>query len=157
MTAFVIPNAIQITTRTSQYIFASFLTRDMAYDVIYNIWRLVHPKEGFSEAESMGRSALDATHSPLGTVIPQNGLAAIANGTPVVVPVHKVTHCACGKESKHYSELVIDAVLPGTPERIYNLMFASGFFEDFMRLNQKLEGKLSVLHFVERMMTNGTL
>jgi hypothetical protein len=36
-------------------------------------------------------------------------------------------------------------------------MFASGFFEDFMRLNQKLEGKLSVLHFVERTMTNGTL
>ena len=123
----------------------------------HNIWRLACPKEGFSEAESMGRSALDATRTPLGIVVPPNGLAAIANGTPVVVPVHKVTHCACGKEGKHYSELVIDAVLPATSEWIYNLMFASGFLEDFMRVNQKLEGKLSVLHFIERTRTNGTL
>jgi hypothetical protein len=159
MTAFVIPNAIQITTRTSKYTFASFLARDTAYDVIYNIWRLARPEEGFSEAESMGRSALDATHTPLGAVVPPNGLAEIANGTPaVVVPVHKVTHCACGREGKHYSELVIDAVLPGTPERIYNLMFASGFFKDFLRMNQKLEGKLSrTFVFIDATRTNGTL
>ena len=153
MTAFVIPNAIQITTRTSKYTFASFLARDTAYDVIYNIWRLARPEEGFSEAESMGRPALDATHTPLGAIVPPNGLAAIANGTPVVVPAHKVTYCACGKEGKHYSELVIDAVLPGTPERIYNLMFASGFFKDFMRVNQKLEGKLFVVNDAARGLT----
>lgn len=139
MTAFVIPNAIQITTRTTKYTFASFLARDTAYDVIYNIWRLARPEDGFGEAESMGRSALDATHT-LGVVVPPNGLAAIPNGAAaVVVPVHKVTHCACGKEGEHYSELAMDAVLPGTPERIYNLMFASGFLKDFMRVNQKLE------------------
>jgi hypothetical protein len=51
----------------------------------------------------------------------------------VVPPTHKVTACACGKEGKHYSELAIDVVMPGTPERIYNLMFASGFLKDFMR------------------------
>ena len=143
MTAFVIPNAIQITTRTTKYTFASFLARDTAYDVIYNIWRLARPEDGFSEPESMGRSALDATHT-LGVVVPPNGLPAIANGEAVVVPVHKVTQCACGKEGKHYSELAMDAVLPGTPERIYNLMFASGFLKDFMRENQKLEGKYPI-------------
>ncbi|KAF8267386.1 hypothetical protein EI94DRAFT_1730652 [Lactarius quietus] len=138
MTAFVIPNAIQITTRTTKYTFASFLARDTAYDVIYNIWRLARPEDGLSEAESMGRSALDATHT-LGAVVPPNGLAAIANGATVVVPVHKVTQCACGRAGEHYKELAMDAVLPGTPERIYNLMFASGFLKDFMRVNQKLE------------------
>ncbi|KAI9444535.1 hypothetical protein H4582DRAFT_2052826 [Lactarius indigo] len=97
MTAFVIPNAIQITTRTTKYTFASFLARDTAYD------------------------------------------GAIVNGPGIVLPVHKVTQCACGKEGKHYSELAMDVALPGTPERIYNLMFASGFLKDFMRVNQKLE------------------
>ncbi|KAI9438443.1 hypothetical protein BJY52DRAFT_548926 [Lactarius psammicola] len=138
MTAFVIPNAIQITTRTTKYTFASFLARDTAYDVIYNIWRLARPEDGFSEAESMGRSALDATHT-LGVGVTPNGPGAIANGPGVIVPVHKVTQCACGREGKHYSELAMDVVLPGTPERIYNLMFASGFLKDFMRENQKLE------------------
>ena len=143
MTAFVIPNAIQITTRTTKYTFASFLARDTAYDVIYNIWRLARPEDGFSEAESMGRSALDATHT-LGASVPPNGPGAIANGPGIVVPVHKVTQCACGREGSHYSELAMDAMLPGTPERIYNLMFASGFLKDFMRVNQKLEGKYPI-------------
>ncbi|KAH9058262.1 hypothetical protein EDB87DRAFT_933176 [Lactarius vividus] len=138
MTAFVIPNAIQITTRTTKYTFASFLARDTAYDVIYNIWRLARPEDGFSEAESMGRPALDATHT-LGPGVLPNGPGAIVNGPGIVVPVHKVTQCACGREGRHYSELAMDVVLPGTPERIYNLMFASGFLKDFMRVNQKLE------------------
>lgn len=138
MTAFVIPNAIQITTRTTKYTFASFLARDTAYDVIYNIWRLARPEDGFSEGESMGRSALDVTHT-LGAGVSSNRTGAIANGAGIVVPVHKVTQCACGREGKHYSELAMDVVLPGTPERIYNLMFASGFLKDFMRVNQKLE------------------
>ncbi|KAI0253259.1 hypothetical protein BJV78DRAFT_1123257 [Lactifluus subvellereus] len=140
MTAFVIPNAIQITTRTTKYTFASFLARDTAYDVIYNIWRLARPEDGLSEDESiaMGRPALEATRS-LGspTAI---GSPAMSAGT-VVSPVHRATQCACGMEGLHYTELIVDTVLPGTPERIYNLMFASGFLKDFMRLNQKLDGK----------------
>ncbi|CCO30108.1 GRAM domain-containing protein YSP2 AltName: Full=Yeast suicide protein 2 [Rhizoctonia solani AG-1 IB] len=32
----------------------------------------------------------------------------------------------------------MDIVLPGTPEKIYNLMFASGFLKDFMAGEQKL-------------------
>jgi hypothetical protein len=145
MTAFVIPNAIQLTTRTTKYTFASFLARDTAYDVIYNIWRLARPEDGLSEAESiaMGRPALDATRA-LGS--PSTiGSPTIPAGT-VVAPVHKVTQCACGREGLHFTELITDAVLPGTPERIYNLMFASGFLKDFMRVNQKLDGKSISFH-----------
>jgi hypothetical protein len=137
MTAFVIPNAIQITTRTTKYTFASFLARDTAFDVIYNIWRLARPEDGLSEDETLGRPALDVSHS-LGTASP-TGSAPISPGS-VAPPVHKVTYCECGRDGKHYSELAIDSVIPGTPERIYNLMFASGFLKDFMRDNQKLEG-----------------
>jgi hypothetical protein len=138
MTAFVIPNAIQITTRTTKYTFASFLARDTAYDVIFNIWRLARPEDGLSEDETSGRPVLDAPHA-LRTASPTES-AAISIG-PVAAPIRKVTTCACGREGKHYSELAIDTVMPGTPERIYNLMFASGFLKDFMRENQKLEGK----------------
>jgi hypothetical protein len=138
MTAFVIPNAIQMSTRTAKYTFASFLARDTAYDVIYNIWRLARPEDGLSEDENMGRMALTQTPdsgSP-------NGSAVMSVGSIVPpVPVHKVTYCACGMENKHYAELASDVIVPGTPERIYNLMFASGFLKDFMREDQKLEGK----------------
>jgi len=134
MTAFVIPNAIQITTRTTKYTFASFLARDTAHDVIFNIWRLARPEEGLSEDEASGRPALDGSH-PLETASP-TGSAVVS-----IVPIHKETYCACGREGNHYSELAIDSVIPGTPERIYNLMFASGFLKDFLRENQKLEGR----------------
>lgn len=138
MTAFVIPNAIQITTRTTKYTFASFLARDTAHDVIFNIWRLARPEDGLSEDETSGRPALDASHAIL-TSSPTDS-DAIPIG-PVAPLAHKVTTCACGREGNHYSELAMDTVMPGTPERIYNLMFASGFLKDFMRDNQKLEGK----------------
>ena len=144
MTAFVIPNAIQITTRTAKYTFASFLARDTAYDVIHNIWRLARPEDGLSEDEAMGRPALDVPNTPDSGSPNGSGVISVA---AVVPPVHKVTYCPCGKENKHYSELVIDSIVPGTPERIYNLIFASGFLKDFMCEDQKLEGKsLSTLN-----------
>ena len=138
MTAFVIPNAIQITTRTTKYAFASFLARDTAYDVIFNIWRLARPEDGLSEDETSGRPALDTPHALITASPTESGAIPIG---PVGPPAHKATSCACGREGQHYSEFAIDTVIPGTPERIYNLMFASGFLKDFMRENQKLEGK----------------
>ena len=42
------------------------------------------------------------------------------------------------KEGKHYFKLKIETVIPGAPERIYNLMFASGFLKDSM--HEKTEG-----------------
>jgi hypothetical protein len=138
MTAFVIPNAIQLTTRNTKYTFASFLARDTAYDVIFNIWRLARPEDGLSEDEQMGRPALEV--SPISDSPSPIGSAAVSIGS-VAAPIPKVTYCACWRENKHYPELATDGVFPGTPERIYNLMFASGFLKDFMRENQKLEGK----------------
>lgn len=53
---------------------------------------------------------------------------------------NKVTQCACGKKGEHYSETALETIVPGTPEKIYNLMFASGFIKDFMKGEQKLLG-----------------
>jgi len=142
MTAFVIPNAIQLTTRTAKYTFASFLARDTVYDVIYNIWRLARPDE-----DEGRRRAMEDAQLPMR----QDSAAVEKMGVPIpgVVPVRaiqKMTQCTCGREGKHYNETALESVLPGTPERIYNLMFASGFIKDFMRVEQRLDG--AFLYFV---------
>ncbi|KAJ3508624.1 hypothetical protein NLJ89_g5653 [Agrocybe chaxingu] len=137
MTAFVIPNAIQITTRQAKYTFASFLSRDTTFDVIYNIWRLAKPEDGASLVSS-GRGSLDGPVSTLASSGVGAPPAAAAVGVAQAVPVRKVTHCACGRDNKHYTELAMDVVIPGTPENIHNLMFASGFIKDFMAGDQKL-------------------
>ncbi|KAG2176215.1 hypothetical protein INT43_005449 [Umbelopsis isabellina] len=43
MTAKFIPNAIQISTLHSKHLFASFLSRDQAYDQLVEIWHVAHP------------------------------------------------------------------------------------------------------------------
>jgi hypothetical protein len=129
MTAFVIPNAIQVTTRTAKYTFASFLSRDTTFDVIYNIWRLARPQD--SRVPSL-RGSIDNQESNL--------LAEGVPGTTPRIPV-KVTRCACGIEGKHFNEIALESVVPGTPEKIHNLMFASGFIKNFMSVDQKLIGE----------------
>lgn len=139
MTAFVIPNAIQITTRQAKYSFASFLSRDTTFDVIYNIWRLGRPADSVSIGSSGGGSLERSVGITEGTII--GGIGA-APGAAVPKLKNKVTQCACGKEGKHFSETAMDLILPGTPDRIHNLIFASGFIKDFMAVNQKLMGNV---------------
>jgi len=143
MTAFVIPNAILITTKNNKYTFASFLSRDNTYDVIHNSWRMSgadisgngdrSARTSFDSAES-GRTGMDA--------IRVNGVdsSGPVGGSKGPAKAPKVTKCQCGKDNSHYSEVAMEAVLPGTPEKIHNLMFASGFMKDFMREEQKLLG-----------------
>ncbi|KAI0348329.1 GRAM-domain-containing protein [Trametopsis cervina] len=132
MTAFVIPNAIQITTPGVKYTFTSFLSRDTTFDVIYNVWRLARPEDSSisSQLES-ARESFDVAHDP--------AIAGLVNGKLKTVTANKVSQCGCGKAGQHYTELAMDIVIPGTPEKIYNLMFTSGFIKEFMRNDQKLQ------------------
>ncbi|KAG8920318.1 hypothetical protein FRC01_000826 [Tulasnella sp. 417] len=145
MTAFVIPNAIQVNTIDQKYTFASFLSRDTTFDVMQNIWRLAHPDgppasdaapvnadfEGAATVLANGNGVV--VQSPTQESTPQGRKSLSANG-----PAHKPTQCDCGKNKTHYSEQVWEAVFPGTPEKIYNLIFASGFMKDFLAKDQKL-------------------
>lgn len=139
MTAFVIPNAIQITTRQSKYTFASFLSRDTTYDVIHNIWRLARPEDA-SSLISASRPSLDGS-SRVGIDESRDG-PTTSNGSigGAQVVKNKMTHCPCSKDGSHYNEVSLDTVFPGTPDRIHNLIFASGFIKDFLRVDQKLLG-----------------
>lgn len=139
MTAFVIPNAILITTRQAKYNFASFLSRDTTYDVIHNIWRLVRPP--LEDSASIVSAGSGGGGSFEGSIVNIAG-QPIANGAGAERGLpKKVTQCACGKAGQHFTETAMEVVFPGTPERIHNLMFASGFMKDFMAVNQKLMGE----------------
>ena len=125
LTAFVIPNAIQITTRKTKYTFASFLSRDSTFQFIYNIWRLQRPED----------NEIASTN-----VVDSPGAGAELVEVVAGLPVKKATRCTCDKEGKHYAEIAMDITVPGTPEKIHNLIFASEFIKDFMVNNQKLFG-----------------
>jgi len=135
MTAFVIPNAIQITTRKTKYTFASFLCRDSTFEIITNIWRPARPEYSVVEGPQSRTNSRDIT-STSGISEP-----AVSATTAPIASANKVTHCSCSKNGGHLSEVALETVLPGTPDKIYNLMFASGFIKDFMRVDQKLTGK----------------
>ncbi|KAF5345991.1 hypothetical protein D9757_014358 [Collybiopsis confluens] len=154
MTAFVIPNAIQMTTRQAKYTFASFLSRDTTFDVIFNIWRLVKPENGtlspVSDNASIASGSREGpggltSHVLEGTIIGDGtsgggggGEIGALGGSGAAAVQNKVTYCKCGKEGKHYTEVAMNTVIPGTPEKIHNLMFTSGFIKDFLVGNQKL-------------------
>ena len=129
MTAFVIPNAIGVTESSNKHTFASFLARDTAYDVIYNIWKHSRPETGSVEEDA-------AEEAPNGLL---NGLGQVG-GAEGGRPRRKVTQCACSKAGAHYPNVSLEAVVSGTPEQIYNLMFQSGFIKDFLAHDQKLFG-----------------
>ncbi|KAI9244829.1 hypothetical protein BDA99DRAFT_543875 [Phascolomyces articulosus] len=54
-TALFIPNAIQVSTLHAKHFFASFLSRDQAYDLIVDVWRMSRPstkKNGMDDDEN---------------------------------------------------------------------------------------------------------
>lgn len=55
------------------------------------------------------------------------------------LPVHKPTVDTCQLLSS-LKEVALDVVFPSAPEKIYNLMFTSGFMKEFWLKDQKLMG-----------------
>lgn len=58
---------------------------------------------------------------------------------------HAPTQCQCGQDGKHYKEIALQTTLGTTPEKVFNLMFASEWVKGFMTGDQKLRGELSEL------------
>ncbi|KAJ1018804.1 hypothetical protein NDA16_004609 [Ustilago loliicola] len=198
MTAFVIPNAIQIATLQSKHNFTSFLSRDATYDLIVNIWKLSHPgvpiaaadqaelSDEYSEIEDdadssappagggdgnggdgeqqQGKDGGDSKQSKRArlkrklkgtkTGVRDENLAAVAaaaarSGTPLIPQsrspapggkrvAHRKTICPCEEKKEHFSSVVLDTTYPAVPEKIYNLLFTSGFMKEFWTNDQKL-------------------
>lgn len=201
-TALVIPNAILIATMHARNTFASFISRDMTYDLIVSLWRNSHPvvpasaalpdsagiiedddddfaqsnaeehtgneaetsrkkkrirkgrfkkmKGGHSSANAAADGTaeggevgeLQAPLAPKGR--PSLGTASLVK-SPTAVQ-HAPTTCNCATSGTgHFANVVMDATFPGSPEKLYNLMFTSGFMKDFLTKDMKLTGMFSTL------------
>ncbi|KAK4510024.1 uncharacterized protein ATC70_006193 [Mucor velutinosus] len=252
-TAYVIPNAIQISTDSAKHFFASFLSRDQAYDLMVDIWRiarpdLVPPKEtdgdvqdandissspssitsssaeedesdsyydsdtedsysddndsedvdmagtnatvtqdtakdgnrprkvsaastpnnkdsstkvdaaarrrAMSEAPRPNFQSNDEEKSSKASTTTTNGTSAAKSNGPTVnstssatnnakegdakpQQVHEKTDCECSANNEHYPTIVMDQMYNGTLEKIYNMLFDSGFMKKFLIENQK--------------------
>lgn len=193
-----------------QHTFASFLSRDTTYDLIGNIWKMVHPviptsaglpdhspppsdDEGGGgppasvngddagvasgiekESGSGGREGRGMRKRLKGFRRPRGGTGESSNagGSKVITEVsepssleggagggsgnnsarpgspnggekrqvHAITKDTC-PTLKNLKEVCMDTVFPSAPEKIYNLMFTSGFMKDFWTENQKLLGE----------------
>jgi hypothetical protein len=100
-----------------------------------NIWRLCNPNAVMSSAS--GERTRSRAPSDAGAV---DAPGAGGKG-------HAKTECACGKEGKHFTETALSTTFPSTPEKVYNLMFNSGFLKEFMSDNQKLKGEYKLSPF----------
>ena len=59
-------------------------------------------------------------------------------------PIHPPSTCTCGPSAAigpHLVTEIMDTTFPGSPEKIYNLIFTSGFMVDFFTTDMKLTGK----------------
>ncbi|WVQ70710.1 hypothetical protein IAR50_000232 [Cryptococcus sp. DSM 104548] len=146
MTALVIPNAIGVNTATARYTFASFISRDTVYDVMMNIWRLCNPNAVMSSLSLPGTNTsrpasisgepAEGDDAPSGPSPGHQIIGASVKGAGS--ETHKPTQCACGKDGKHYPEIALEATFPSTPEKVYNLMFNSGWLKTFLSDSQQL-------------------
>nr|ODN96044.1 hypothetical protein L204_03735 [Cryptococcus depauperatus CBS 7855] len=135
MTALVIPNAIGITTASGRASRDhSFLGSDavIIYDVIVNIWRLCIPSVGVTPSRSSSLASTDASNDP--AAIDPSIDSSVRLGKNA-----KPTRCACGRDGGHYTEVALEATLPGTPEKVYNLMFNSVWLKAFLTDSQNLK------------------
>ena len=120
MTALVIPNAIGVYTSKERYTFASLISRDSTFDVLMNIWRIAHPD--MEMTSSTAPNGADDAASPDDSAVDDSAAKAKGIG--------------------HYAEVALDTTFPSTPEKVYNLMFNSGWYRTFMSESQKLRGEL---------------
>lgn len=70
-------------------------------------------------------------------------------GSSANLKLHPVTVDTC-PTLKHLTHVCMDTVFPSAPEKIYNLMFTSGFMKEFFINDQRLMGESSILPHYRR-------
>ncbi|KAH9823992.1 GRAM domain-containing protein [Melampsora americana] len=163
MTALIIPNAIQVMTMQSRHTFASFISRDVTYDLMTNIWRISHPTIpthnnsssislnpaiGNDEVhvEYLGPSSSNTTTDPNSTSNSNPTSTTNSNATnpsTTMTKVPELTTCACLGTDAHYKDVALDTTYNTSLENLYQLLFMnSHFMISFWENDQRLTGKL---------------
>ncbi|KAI7866974.1 GRAM domain-containing protein [Spinellus fusiger] len=138
MTAMIIPNAIHISTDSAKYVFASFLSRDVAYDQIVQLWQ-IH-KHG-----QMLHSYTDP-----GCTYEENGIEDMEDmedregegrrQTQAKSRCAPYPQCPCCEDQVHYSQVALHETYSGTVESMYSILFDSDFMEQYLTSVKKCHG-----------------
>lgn len=93
---------------------------------------------GDAETQAVGEGELDLPSGGKGR--PSLGAGSLVKSPTAIA--HAPTRCNCvASGSGHFSNVVMDTTFPGSPEKLYNLMFTSGFMKDFLTKDMKLTGE----------------
>ncbi|KAI8888652.1 GRAM-domain-containing protein [Backusella circina FSU 941] len=160
-TAIFIPNAILISTASSKHFFASFLSRDQAFDQMVELWKQERPVEIFHHADKNDsddsgdeyddESETDQddimqvekisddkkTHVLSTTSLPSLTDTNKDQSTPRIQTKEK-TECECSTD--HFPVTVMDTTYNATIETMYKLLYNSDFMENFLiNIEKKVE------------------
>lgn len=157
VTAFVIPNAIQISTLHARHFFTSFLSRDTAFELLNVIWKQNHPGFNqnlpFNDSEYTPNKSTEA--SDASSESSETSEEVSETSEPTLHPIsphtqsrHLVrtntnkrrrtsTQCLCLRNGQHYENVSLDAIFTGTVEKLYNLIMTSGFVKRFIIEEEK--------------------
>ncbi|KAL9553447.1 hypothetical protein MBANPS3_003286 [Mucor bainieri] len=94
-------------------------------------------KASKASAASSGAAAADGKPAKSGDPAADGASAAAAADSAKPQQLHEKTDCECSANNEHYPTVVMDQVYNGTVEKIYNLLFDSGFMKKFLVDNQK--------------------
>ncbi|KAI8371345.1 GRAM domain-containing protein [Radiomyces spectabilis] len=135
-TAIIIPNAIQISTLQSKHFFASFLSRDQAFDQIVELWRAARQSSRpLINAIDNDTLDIDEDSSPSDNGDKPHPLSRTRtdNAKDDFMPrKHIKTECQCLTGNQHFPHTVMDQTYQGSLETIYNLLYNSGFMKKFL-------------------------
>ncbi|OAC98371.1 hypothetical protein MUCCIDRAFT_167461 [Mucor lusitanicus CBS 277.49] len=127
--ALIVPNGIQITTHLdTKHVFASFVTRDYTFDLIYQTWQAsLFPKRDANEINDPQAAKEKDNHADLA-----NQHVAQIQTIPEETAVSSKHLLQSDIANKHYQWIVMDEVYIGTVEGFYKLLYQSDFVYHYL-------------------------
>ncbi|KAG1405232.1 hypothetical protein G6F60_003778 [Rhizopus arrhizus] len=132
-TAIFIPNAILISTATSKHFFASFLSRDHAYDRMIELWKASRSANHKTMTEAVSLSSTEDNDSVLSNSSDNQqpaSLPTVVQSSDKMMPTE--TECECSKNDQHFPTVVMDKTYDTTIETLYHLLYNSNFMHQFL-------------------------
>ncbi|KAI8089616.1 GRAM domain-containing protein [Halteromyces radiatus] len=139
-TAIFIPNAIQISTHQSKHFFASFLSREQAYEHMMIIWQQNQERQS---SLTIGNSLKDSndenddmdddlsfTHSENDNQ--DDSELATTQTMDDLLQEQSETQCQCQTTDDHFPNIVLDQTYQCTIETMYNLLYQSEFVKKYL-------------------------
>lgn len=121
VTAFVIPNAIQITTLHSKYFFASFISRDATFSKIVESWKnSIAPAKESTPSEIYGGTEMETVFGEDEIFLPYNADLKVAATEAVVFSADLNGTCGC---KKHFFHQLFCICVPITPCLLFKALF----------------------------------